>query len=206
MAGVALFVAGLLEGAEIRPGDAWVVALPFAVLFLVLTLGPPLAVMAGLDSPNGLVSRGLGSFQPFISLAAGALAVLLLLRAGTLRSQALAMLAACALLIVTVSIQSSRGVFKFYDLGPLGKALEPYKQGPIAVFNQYAGEFGFMARLAHPVEVRRSDELKAWLEEHPDGTAVVRLDSTDRPEAGTVVHDQPFRPNKIYSVVRAKPD
>jgi 4-amino-4-deoxy-L-arabinose transferase-like glycosyltransferase len=206
MPGVALLAASFLAGADVRRGDALVLGLPFAVLFLVLTIGPSIAVWAGLDSPTGFVSLGLGGFHPLISLAAGALAVLLLLRAEGIRSQALAMAAASALLITTVSIQSSRSLFKFYDLAPLGKALEPFKHGPIAVFNQYAGELGFMGRLDRPVDARHREELKAWLAEHPDGTAVLRLDSAERVEAGAVVHAQPFRPNKIFSVVRAKPD
>jgi 4-amino-4-deoxy-L-arabinose transferase-like glycosyltransferase len=204
MPGVALIAASLLGHADVRQGDARFLAIPFAVLFLVLTLGPPVAAWAGLDSPNGFVSKGLGAFHPLLSLAAGALALLLVLRAQGIRTQALAIAASSALLFATIAVQSSRELFKLYDLAPLGKALDPYKQGPIAVFNQYAGEFGFLARLAHPVEAKRSNELKAWLEEHPDGTAILRHNTTEDPEAGTVIYAQPFRPNKTFSVMRTK--
>jgi hypothetical protein len=54
------------------------------------------------------------------------------------------------------------------------------------------------------VEVKHSNELKAWLEEHPDGTAILRHNTTEHPETGTVVYAQPFRPNKTISVIRTK--
>jgi hypothetical protein len=204
--GVALLAAGLLTGAEARRGDAWVLCLPFAVLFIVLALGPLIAVWSGHDTPTGYVSRGFGSFHPLLSVAAGALALFLLLRAESVRSQALAIAAASALLIATVSVQCSRGLFGFYDLEPLAKALQPYKQGPIAVLNSYAGEFGFLARLEHPVEEDPHQQLKDWLQEQPEGTAILRHDSRQRLEGAAVVHAQPFRPSKMFSAVRAKPD
>jgi hypothetical protein len=204
MPGVALIAASLLGRAEIRPGDARLLAVLFAVLFLVLTLGPSIALWVGRDTPNGFVRQGLGAFHPLLSLAAGALALLLLFRARSIRTQALAMAASSALLLATVAIQCNRGLFKLYDLAPLASALAPYEHGPIAVFNQYAGEIGFMARLTHPVQTKHREELKAWLDEHPDGTGILRDDTGEKPEAGTVVHAQPFRPNKTISVLRAK--
>lgn len=205
MPGVALLAAHVLREADARRGDTWLLCILFAVLFLVLSIGPHVAVWSGLDSPTGFVSQGFGSFHPLISLAAGAAAVALLLRASGIRSQAMAIAAASALLITTVSIQCRRGVFAYYDLAPLGHALEPFEKGPIAIFNQYAGEFGFLARLHHPVETKGRDELKGWLEQNPGGTAILRHDAKERPEAGHAVHAQPFRPNKIFSVLRANP-
>lgn len=204
--GLALLAASLLADDDARRSDAWHVAALFAVLFLVVLAGPPIASWLGHDSPTGFVSRGFGAFNPVITLAAGAAVVGLLLCAATLRAQALAIAASCALLIATVGVQASRGVFSFYDLSPLAAILEPFRQSPVAVFNQYAGEHGFMARMTHPVEQKHRGELGSWLKEHPDGTAILRHDVDEPPEAGRVVYSQPFRPNKIFSVMRAKPD
>jgi hypothetical protein len=62
-----------------------------------------------------------------------------------------------------------------------------------------------MARLTHPVEQRHRDELGLWLAEHPDGTALLRYDADKPPQAGHIIHSQPFRPDKLFSVIRAKP-
>ena len=206
MPGMAILAASVLTSADVRRGDAWVLCLPFAILFLVLTIGPSIAVWAGLDLPTGFVSQGFGGFHPLLSLGAGALAILLLVRAKGVPCQALAISAASALLIATVAVQCHRSIFRFYDLAPIGKALEPYKQAPIAVFNQYAGEFGFLARLTHPLEARNRKEVSAWLKSNPTGTAILRHNSTERPEGVAIVYAQPFRTNKIFSVMRAKPD
>jgi hypothetical protein len=142
-----------------------------------------------------------------LTLAAGAFAGVVLFLARSLRAQALALSAASALLITTVTVQCQYHLYRFYDLAPLATAIQPYKGGPLAFAGQYAGEIGYLARLARPVEaVPGASNLTAWFEHHPDGTAILRHRKLDELKGFSIVRSQPFRTRNLFSVVRRKPE
>lgn len=203
--GLAILFAGLLKRAEPARADALILALPLAALFAVLTIGPLVVHWTGHDTPTGIISKGIGEFNPGISLAAAAGALLLvLLGRGRLTGEAMAIAGSVALLIVTITMQCRDSVYRFYDLQPVADAVQPYKGGPMAFVNKYLGEIGFLARLERPLEVVRTKDLKNWFNQHANGTAIVRARTPIQSPEFAVVHTQVFRTGWHFSVIRLK--
>src|SRR3990172_1785818 len=201
--GIALFLGSLLEEADHRRGDAIVLCLPFSALFLILAFGPLASSWAGFDTETSYISEGLSQFSVGFSLLCAAVSMGILLTVKKdLRWQALAMGLSSALLLGAVTVQCYRYVYRFYDLRPLAHALKPYTAGPLVFVNQYAGEIGYLARLERPIEVVKAGQLKRWFAAHPDGTAVARTMTRDELKRYSVVHSQPYRTQRIFSIFR----
>ncbi len=209
MPGVAIIAASLLgRGQMCAAATRGSSAMPFAVLFLVLTLGPSIAAWAGLDSPNGFVSKGLGAFHPLLSLAAGALALAPAApRAGPAQP------GACDRGVERAPLRDGRrsmpaaSLFRLYDLAPLGEgARRPTSKGRSpSLTNTRASSVSWRASRTPWRPSTATSSRPGW-RRIPTGTAILRHNSTENPEAGTVVYAQPFRPNKTFSVMRAKPE
>lgn len=203
--GFAILAAYALKGATKQKGDAIGLIVLFAILFLALAFSPLIAGMAGTDTPTGFIREGIAKFNPVPTLLVGAAAVAAFYFARTIREQALALALASGLLIATVTVQAQPHVFRFFDLAPLAKALQPYESGPIASASSYSGEIGYLARLHRPVEVIDRDDMKAWFDKNPNGTVIVRHKASDTLPGFAVIHSQPYRPGGRYSIVRAAP-
>lgn len=204
--GFAILFAYALQGAVARKGDGIGLAILFGILFLVLAFGPMIAGAAGFDTPTRFVSEGIARFSPIPALVAGVIAVAALVVARTLREQALAFALAGGLLMTTVAVQAHLHVFRFYDLAPFAEALKPYASGPIASASDYAGEVGYLARLERPIEQIHRQDMRAWLDQNPNGTVIVRHKASDDLPGFEVVYSSPYRPSGRFSIVRPRRD
>jgi 4-amino-4-deoxy-L-arabinose transferase-like glycosyltransferase len=203
--GFAILAAYALKGATKQKGDAIGPIALFSILFLMLAFGPLIAGASGSDTATGFIRDGLAKFNPLLSLLAGAVAVTTLCLARTIRELALALALASGLLIATVAVQAHQHVFRFFDLAPFAEALKPYKSGPIASASSYSGEVGYLARLQQPIEVIQRENMKAWFDNNPNGTVIVRHKPSDTVPGFVVVHSMPYRPGGRFSIVRAAP-
>ena len=66
---------------------------------------------------------------------------------------------------------------RLYDARPIAGEIAPHDDGGIAVLGAYEGEFGFAARLQHPVlEFRELEQAVTWLAATPGGVLIARMD------------------------------
>ena len=66
---------------------------------------------------------------------------------------------------------------RLYDARPIAGEIAPHDDGGIAVLGAYEGEFGFAARLQHPVlEFRGLEQAVTWLAATPGGVLIARMD------------------------------
>ena len=66
---------------------------------------------------------------------------------------------------------------RLYDARPIAGEIAPHDDGGIAMLGAYEGEFGFAARLQHPVlEFRELEQAVTWLAATPGGVLIARMD------------------------------
>jgi 4-amino-4-deoxy-L-arabinose transferase-like glycosyltransferase len=201
--GLALLVAETLRRAEVRKGDALLLAVPTVALPLVISVAPYALGHFIKTGHSNVVRDGIGNFEPiwFVLAAALALAALAALRR-TLHAQALAIVIGSALFVAAAAWECHRAVFKYFDLEPIARALQPLEDKPLAFESPYHGELGFMARLARPIEIVSSRKLAEWLANNPEGAAVVRHRKASEIAGFEVIYTQPYRNREMLSIVR----
>ncbi len=74
---------------------------------------------------------------------------------------------------------ASMTVFRHYDLTPIASYVKNHPDRDWAYVRNYHGEIGFLAKLQKPVVDLQPKDITAWLQEHPDGRAIIRYKNED---------------------------
>jgi 4-amino-4-deoxy-L-arabinose transferase-like glycosyltransferase len=202
--GIAILLAALIRSEEAQPRDLWLAATPFAILFGLMLTSPLVALAVGHETSNGYIADGLGQFSPLLTLAgAGLAAGLLYAFRRTLLGQVVAIAGSVCVLVGTLALQCSRGIFQFYDLSPIAHAIAAQK-GPVVSASHYAGELGFLGQLERPIEVIKFDELQGWFAQHPDGVAMTRFSVPDVIASYDVIYRQAYRSGGEFVLLKVK--
>lgn len=108
-------------------------------------------------------------------VAAGALVLAALACVGHSPQRSLTGLAVANLVFLSsIAFQTRSTLAHLYDLQPVADVVREFGHRPIAVAQETRGEFGFLARLRHPLVYVPADHLACWLAAHPGGLAVLR--------------------------------
>ncbi|MCC7250485.1 glycosyltransferase family 39 protein [Hyphomicrobium sp.] len=203
---VALLVSLSLHHVELRNADRFGWAVLAAGILLVL------AVLAMVGRHLYTDDSALASIATQLSLpgvlVTGALAVgAIACFRGSAQRMLVGLAAANSILLGSLTLQSRNGVAGLFDLQPLANVMQRLRDRPIAVAQRTRGEFGFLARLNHPVDHVPETELPSWFLRHPDGIAVIRCRSNahncDAPFPGRVLYRKEYRLQEIISIVSA---
>lgn len=99
-------------------------------------------------------------------------------------------------------VEASNGFYKNYDLRPMAKVIENYKERPMAFLRNYHGEWGFLASLDHPVKQIGPENLPVWFAENPNGIAFIRT-SKEEEFRGLydVIFEMPYKMNNTYAIL-----
>jgi 4-amino-4-deoxy-L-arabinose transferase-like glycosyltransferase len=91
-----------------------------------------------------------------------------------------------------------------YDTHVIGQALARYQAlgRPIAHQGKYHAQYHFSGRLVQPLDDMIAQEIPDWLEEHPDGIAVVYIEGPRDLAAYRPLEVQPFRSRRVALVDR----
>jgi len=204
--GITLLLASVLDETEAsQPGDMRGIVWLFAALCATMLILPPALLLLARDTPTHFLANGIGTFHPLISIAAFLIgAAVLATTPRTVIGQASALAIVGSVLMTTLVVQCHRGLFRFYDLTPIARAVGPFEDQPIAAAMHYAGEVSFLTHLKRPVIQITRDDLDAWLAAHPGAVALLRH---KRPltTGYEVVFTQPYRRRDYFSIIRAKP-
>lgn len=201
--GAAIFLARICRTEKATQAkDALIPALVYALLFTVV-LAAPFAAHLLPETRNGFYVETVSAFAPWASLAVMILVFpVVAILSGKSGGQPMAFALITVALIGLFQFQIERRGYHYFDLAPLGSALRPYKDGPIAYVDGYQGEIGYLAGLTRPVEVIRRKKLKAWLAEHPGGVAVLRYRESREIAAYETVFTMPYKSAKFFAVIR----
>jgi len=110
-------------------------------------------------------------------------------------------------LLTSMALQSRVGVATLFDLAPVAEVIVPFaREGrPIAVTERTRGEFGFLARLEHPLVYVPKHQLPCWLSQHPESVAIMRSRAAnDRPVSYNTLYTKRYRMLETISVVSAR--
>ncbi len=204
--GLALLAAAAM--AKAAPGNEGK-TFPATILLYVLAFGAfacaPLLPLIVHNSSDHILSDGLNHFSawPFIIAGIASLAVIMAARK-SLEGRVLAMAASTGLLLCLTTLQAQRHLYQYFDLRPLAPVLAPYLQSPIAFMPKYAGEIGFTAGLAKPLDVIDKGGLDTWLAVHPGAVAVVRHDNYETLPQYDTLYSMAYRGDQRISVVKQK--
>ena len=202
-----LLAALLARAATLRPLARKFDAMGPVLLFTLATIGGAAYFLlpATLHSANRLIAATAGDF--LLPLFIGAL-VLAFAGAFILRRQLELQAFAVAFAVIVFGSaavwQAGRTILPAHDLRPVAASLQPYKNGALAYAEKYDGEIGFLAQLPHPFEVTDMDGVAQWLQQHPDGTVVIRHDQKQPVDKlGKTVFDFPYRSSQQMTILRA---
>lgn len=189
---------GLAEEPRVRPADALFPAAGFVLSGILFSLVPVIRPYLHLpvwaeEFPvvTGLTIAG-----------AGVVLVIVQLRHALLETAKLALASTFAVAAFQAGL--SLPIWNAYDLGPISARLKTLEEKgvPLAHLGKYHGQFQFLGRLAHPLEVIQPHELSAWFARHPAGRAVVYLDPGDL-LLGKAEFSQPFR-SRFVAIIGAQ--
>ncbi|WP_333840618.1 ArnT family glycosyltransferase [Pelomicrobium sp.] len=189
---------GLAQNPAIRPSDVLLPAAGLVLLGGLFSLTPFLGARLHLPSwteelpvVTGLTIAGAGL----------ALAVLKFSHS-SLETAKLAL--ASVFTVATFQAGLSLPVWGAYDLGPISARLKVLEDdgAPLAHVGKYHGQFQFLGRLEHPLEVIEPRDLSPWLARHPSGRAIVYLPPGD-PLLDEAEFLQPFR-SRFVAIVGAR--
>jgi 4-amino-4-deoxy-L-arabinose transferase-like glycosyltransferase len=100
------------------------------------------------------------------------------------------------------------------DTHVIGQALARYQAlgQPTAHGGEYHAQFNFSGRLMHPLSVVAATEIPAWLEQHPNGVAVIYFDDARNLAPYYPLAVQPYRgstallvDHRAITAIQAKP-
>lgn len=189
---------GLADSPQLRPGDALYPAAGLvlfgAVLFLIPVLAPHLDLPAWAEQLpwiTGLTIAGTGLVLAVVQLGHS-----------WLESAKLAL--ASAFTVAAFQAGLSLPVWNAYDLQSISLRLGALEASgiPLAHVGKYHGQFQFLGRLRHPLDVVEPQALAAWFARHPGGRAVVYL-APDDPLLNRAEFSQPFR-SRYVAIVDAR--
>lgn len=188
------------------PRDRLWAAFPVVLLFLVLAAGPIVTAHVTQDTPTRLLHDGIANFNPWLTAALMAAALVLFVLARSPMAVAFAGAAGSGLLIATIALQANPHVFRYFDLTEVSAALSVHKEGPVAYVGDYAGEVNYVARMPHPIDVLVSfNDVPGWFAKHPDGVIFFRHKPNDRlPDTIEILSTYPFRANAAFSIAKVK--
>lgn len=168
----ALTVAYLLLNEKLATHDHNTLA--STMILPVILVGGVLAVFPGLPRMAFLPDI-LWSASPFVGVAIILIGIVLAwLPLREVRKRIIRMVSTVvvisSLMLVVVGLRFD----PLYDADAVITVLAQVQdeQRPLAVTGEYAGEFDFGARLAHPLQVIDVDNLALWLRQHPRGLIV----------------------------------
>jgi 4-amino-4-deoxy-L-arabinose transferase-like glycosyltransferase len=142
-----------------------------------------------------------------ISLACGALVILLMVLAVRAQEISKALLVtSCAMLVFMAGfhMEFKRGFYLNYDLQPIANIIQKNPTVPLAFTRNYHGEWGYLARLDRPVTPLAVNELPAWFQKNPKGMAFIRTKDEAEFKPYDVIFRMPFRLTANYAVVVPK--
>lgn len=165
-----------------------------AVGLLLLGVAAALKVEPGLSLPfEPPIRAPMPYFLAGLILLAAAGAAARIRRRGIVAAvAALALLPAGAFAAFHVAVVQS--AYSGFDISPTAHFLaEQMRAGrPIAVVDDYHGEYHFLGRLPAPVEVMTWRQAAVWIHCHPDGLVVTRS-SEQPPSRSAPVYQRPMR-------------
>jgi hypothetical protein len=147
---------------DLVPLNALLVALGLVLALLPRLRSPGLAAWASIHSPlPGLVLLAI-AIGLFIRSADGCSA----------NPQRLALWSLA--LFLTVHLEIATSVGSAYDVTPTARRLAAIERSghPIASIGDYHGQFHFLGRLVHPIEVVSQAKAASWLAGHPGGALI----------------------------------
>jgi 4-amino-4-deoxy-L-arabinose transferase-like glycosyltransferase len=146
--------------------------------------------------------------NPLLPLLTGVLALAAIASAGQTLRGALTGLGLANLVVLTsLAAQSRETLAQLFDLQPLADVIAPLHDRPIAMTQDSRGEFGFLARLDHPIEEVPIKRLSCWVLDHPNGIAIVRDRRHTKPfdpTLWTVLAEKKYRLEETIWVIEAK--
>lgn len=102
---------------------------------------------------------------------------------------------------------AAKTLFPKYDLTHAADILAQHPEKPVAIANEYHGEFNFLARLTRPVAEIKPEAIHSWLRAYPDGLVIARY--ADRRDFDDLqeVFDMDYRAKNlgIFAACPAKP-
>jgi 4-amino-4-deoxy-L-arabinose transferase-like glycosyltransferase len=206
---LALLVSLGLKQAEPRPSDrvAWL-ALAVALPVLLALFALRGRSIVGADS-GVFAAAALQLDIPMLLLTGGLAVAALVLCGTTLRGMLIGLCATNLILLASVALQSRAILTQLFDLQPIADVVSPLRDRPIAVTQRTRGEFGFLARLEHPVALVPEANLPCWLAKNAGSLAIVRSrPGSAKPETSadlSVLHSRVYRLEETITVVQAAP-
>ena len=94
-----------------------------------------------------------------------------------------------------VQLTFLRPMYPAYDVRPMAQAISKLQSSGhvVANYGEYHNQYHFAGRLSQPLPVQDNvDELKAWLNAHPDDYALVYTKDLTRLQGVKVVATQPY--------------
>ena len=102
-------------------------------------------------------------------------------------------------------LEGEKSFYKNYDLTPMANIIHANKGRPMAFLRNYHGEWGYMARLDHPVEQILPEELPAWFKKHPNGIAFLRTSKEEEFRGKyDVIFEMPYKMNNTFTILVPK--
>jgi 4-amino-4-deoxy-L-arabinose transferase-like glycosyltransferase len=192
---LALALAAALSAAPVgRIFDRWLPPLVVALSGIALIVAIVVAQAAPdrIRAPEWLDELSLATG---IALLAAATLAVAIARTGpsTGRRPALIAFAALSVGAIVIAHVGARATIRpYFDLGATAAELSRLQRAgrPIAIADEYHGQFNFLARLERPIAVVPRAELAAWAKANPTG-AVVLVEAAG--ETGEAMHRQVYR-------------
>lgn len=121
-----------------------------------------------------------------------------------LQKHLLLIIGVVAVMLSLTALYQKDKIFAQLDLQPLARAVQSYRDKPLAWVRKYAGEIGFYGRLTTPIESLERDQLEDWFAAHTDGYALVRYRDDSEIEGYDIVYRQPYKANKYIALIRPR--
>jgi 4-amino-4-deoxy-L-arabinose transferase-like glycosyltransferase len=134
-----------------------------------------------------------------------AIGLFILVRNQPILRQLMAMALSMVIFMGVLHLEGEKSFYKNYDLTPMAKIINQNKGRPMAFLRNYHGEWGFMARLDHPVEQILPEDLPAWFKKYPNGIAFLRT-SKEQEFRGKydVIFEMPYKMNNTFTILVPK--
>lgn len=102
-------------------------------------------------------------------------------------------------------LEGEHSFYKNYNLEPVAAVVQQHKGLPMAFLRNYHGEWGFLAKLDHPVEQIQPEALPAWFRKHPNGIAFIRTRHEDEFRGKyDVIFEMPYKLAHTYAILVPK--
>jgi hypothetical protein len=188
----------------------WNFHAPFAFALLLALIPVLLSAFAqqieSIFPKSPHIGDAFGNMNPLWPIMTSAIVAVSWVAAGRLPHMLRGMLLSLSMILMIVSFLNvaRTSFFANYDLMPIAAVLEKNPEAPLAFVRNYHGEFGFLARLDRTVKQLGPQQLTVWLNENPDGIALIRTRKESEYTPYDVLFTQPYKMTNTYAVVVKK--